>query len=167
MVKIIPLTKEYLARASELADSIFPHEEILPSKAFEGSVDEDKFQDIVQKFYNDLVEIEYFIAADENDSVLGTSGIYSLDSDEEDSCWLGWYCVHPDYRGQGLGRLLMNYTVDEARKRGKKYLNLYTSTNPNEAEAQIVYERNGFYITDQKREKQGDYEIFYRRKNLG
>ncbi|MCG2698377.1 GNAT family N-acetyltransferase [Candidatus Parcubacteria bacterium] len=165
MIKVIPLEKKYLIKASKLADSIFPNEEIPPSKAFEISLDKEKFDNFI-KSKNDVKTLEYFVAIDENDSVIGTSGLYSLNSDYKDTYWLGWYCVHQDYRGKGIGKILLDCSIKKARKRGKKFLSLYTSTNPNETAAQKVYEKNGFYITGQKKVKQGNYEIFFRRKEL-
>lgn len=170
-MKIIPLTKKYLTKAIGLVSSVFPGEDIV-SKAFEASVDKDAFEEFISE-YTQVKSLEYFIAVDENDTILGTNGLYSLQEDLDDSYWLGWYCVDPNHRGKGIGKALLNYCVDEAKRRGKKYLKLYTSTDPNEAKAQEVYEKSGFYVykyngslyTKQVQKDKG-YEIFFRRKNL-
>ena len=78
--------------------------------------------------------------------------------------WIGWFCVHKKYRGRGIGVALLNYSIEVAKERGKRYLSLYTSTDKNEAEAQVLYELNGFYIT--KRIYKKGYEILFRRKDL-
>ena len=59
---------------------------------------------------------------------------------------------------------MLNYSIEVAKERGKRYLSLYTSTDKNEAEAQVLYELNGFYIT--KRIYKKGYEILFRRKDL-
>lgn len=65
-----------------------------------------------------------------------------------------------------MGKLLLDIAINEAKKRGKRFLKLYTSTNPLEAKAQEIYEKNGFYITDQERVKEGAFETFFRKKEL-
>ena len=161
--KIVPLSETYLSQASELANSVFPNEPILPSQSFKDSLDKDKFS-IVQG--RGVVDLEYFVAVDKNGKVLGTTGIYSLKEDEKDSCWMGWYCVDEKSRGQGVGKSLLDFCIDGARNKGKKYLKLYTSTHPNEATAQILYENNGFKITGREKMDKGDYEKLYRQKEL-
>jgi hypothetical protein len=54
-------------------------------------------------------------------------------------------------RGQGLGKKLLEYTIDEARKYEKKYLRLYTSNAPDEVVAQIIYKKYGFKKIKQKK----------------
>lgn len=158
MVKIIKLEKKYLVKASRVADDIFKGENPPPSFMFQASLNKETFSDIIG--------MEYFIAVNEEDNVIGTSGLYLTKEDYKDSCWLGWYCVDKKYREKGIGTLLLDYAINEAKTRGKKFLNLYTSTNPREKAAQKIYEKKGFKITDRKREKCGKYEIFFRKKEL-
>lgn len=165
MIKAVPLEIKYLAQASHLANAIFPSEKILPSEMFEASLNKEKFKNFI-KLEKDIKTLEYFLALDHKENVLGTSGLYSLKTDEKDSYWLGWYCVDEKYRGRGVGKLLLDIAINEAKKRGKRFLKLYTSTNPLEAKAQEIYEKNGFYITDQERVKEGEYETFFRKKAL-
>jgi GNAT superfamily N-acetyltransferase len=165
MIKVVPFEAKYLVQAKALVDSVFPNEKYPPSEAFEASVDKTKYGSFMER-NGGIGTFEYFVAVDENDLVLGTSGLYTESSDCEDSYWIGWYCVHKDHRGKKIGKLLLEYTINEARRRGKKFLKLYTSTSPDEAAAQKIYEKNDFYITDAPRVKQGKYEIFYRKKEL-
>lgn len=168
-IKIIPLEKKYLSDTIKLINHIFPNEDLLseefpdissiPSKELEASLN----KNLNFKNYKYL---KYFIALNKKGEIVGTTGLYSLKSDNKDHCWLGWFCVSQKYRNKGIGKLLLNYSVNKAKKEKKKYLNLYTSTNPNEAVAQIIYEKNDFYITKQKRIKQGNYKIFFRQKKL-
>ncbi len=44
----------------------------------------------------------------------------------------------------GIGQALTDHTVSRARNAGFSRIRLYTSTDPNEAAAQLLYEKNGF-----------------------
>jgi ribosomal protein S18 acetylase RimI-like enzyme len=52
------------------------------------------------------------------------------------------YMVHPDFRGRGIGRALVEHSVEEARRLGFNALifNLVFESNP----ARALYERLGF-----------------------
>ncbi len=165
MIKAIPLEKKHLIQASHLANAVFPIEKVFPGEAFEASLDKVKFKTFI-KLETDITTLEYFVALDHKENVLGTSGLYSIKPDEKDSYWLGWFCVDQKYRGKGIGQLLLEKAINEAKNRGKRFLKLYTSTNPSEAKAQIIYEKNGFFITDQERIKEGKFETFFRKKDL-
>ncbi len=77
--------------------------------------------------------------------------------------WLGWYCVRPDQRGKGLGRELIEWTIDKAKEQGFKKLKLYTSEDPEEAKAQEIYENYGFKIVGEEK-GEGKYKTLYREK---
>jgi ribosomal protein S18 acetylase RimI-like enzyme len=54
------------------------------------------------------------------------------------------YMVHPDFRGQGIGRALVEHSIQEAPRRGFDALmfNLVFESNP----ARRLYERLGFEV---------------------
>jgi ribosomal protein S18 acetylase RimI-like enzyme len=79
-------------------------------------------------------------------AVLGVIGLYARTEDRHEANWLGWFCVAPEARGLRLGQHLLDHAVAEARTTGRRLLRLYTSSDPNEDAAQIVYERNGFRV---------------------
>jgi GNAT superfamily N-acetyltransferase len=54
--------------------------------------------------------------------------------------------VAPHERGQGIGKQLLAFSLEEARKTGLPYLRLYTGDDPIEREAQRLYE--SFGLTD-------------------
>lgn len=163
-MEILILTKKYLSKGIKLVESIFTDEEESVKKEMEASVDEKKFQKYVTKIDRHIRSLEYFIAVNTKGKCVGIIGMYTLIESYEDTLWIGWYCVHKKYRGRGIGKLLLDFVIDKARESGKKYICLYTSTDNNEATAQEIYEKYGFYITE--RIKKDGYEILYRKKTL-
>ena len=97
----------------------------------------------------DLVAFDVYV--DEGDLVLGTTGLYRYRKDLETAVWLAWFCVDPRARGRGIGQALLDHSVARARDAGFSLLRLYTSTDPNEASAQRLYERNGFIEVGRKK----------------
>lgn len=164
IIEIIPLTKKYLNDGITLVKSIFKDEGKSLRRELEASVDERKFSKYIKKYDRDMKSLEYFIALDKNEKVLGIIGLYSISKDFQDTYWLGWYCVDISERGKGIGKSLLDYAINVAKKRGKKYLCLFTSTDKNEAKAQKIYEKSGFFITKTVHKK--GYDIIYRKKIL-
>lgn len=104
---------------------------------------------------------------------MGVTGFYTRTVGPEDMAWLGWYCVSPLERGKGIGRKILEWTIARAREEGFKTMRLYTSTDPNEREAQNLYEKMGFAVidtadpyNDPEIEGPGNYETFYRERKL-
>jgi len=105
-----------------------------------------------------------WVAVNEDGDVCGTTGLYACIKDKNEAAWLSWFCVHPMQRGQGIGKKLIEFSIDKARASNKKFLRLYTSDDPNEAEAQSLYEKYGFKIV--KEERLRDYTVIYRELRL-
>jgi GNAT superfamily N-acetyltransferase len=166
MIKIKKLTEKYLAEASMLANSIFKDEPILPGVAFEASLDKKKFDKLNEGSVDKIYSLEYFVAIDESGRVLGTTGLYAMEKDKGNTYWLGWYCVGSKYRGRGVGGKLLDYTIKEAKKRGKRILRLYTSPSDDEKTAQIIYDSRGFKTTGTERKEGSKYEIIYKELSL-
>ena len=95
--------------------------------------------------------LKYWVAVNNNGDVCGICGLYTYKNDEHEAVWLGWFCVSQNLRGQGIGQKLIEYSIAEARKYNKKYFRLYTSTDPNEAAAQSLYEKYGFKVVKQEK----------------
>ena len=163
-ITIIPLNKIYLKKAIKLVKSIFKYEKESVSLELKASVDNDEFNKYLLYEDNNIRTIEYFIAINNKGKLLGVVGLYSLNSDYLDTYWIGWYCVSKKERGKGIGSILLEYVINEARVRKRKYLKLYTSTYKDEAAAQKLYEKYEFFITSIFK---GKYEqILYRKKIL-
>ena len=106
----------------------------------------------------------YWVALDDRGEVCGTTGLYTEKSDENEALWLSWFCVDPRYRGAGIGKKLLEFSVDMAKSYDKKYLRLYTSTDESEADAQFLYEKYEFKVV--KTEELPAYTIVYRERAL-
>lgn len=130
-INIIKLTKEYLKSAINLVNAVFDEEDEYPKAEIKASINEQWFNEYKSKYDNNLISTEYFIVTNEKQKVKGIIGIYELEDDYEDTMWIGWFCVHKKYRGKGIGKTLLNYSIEVAKERGKRYLSLYTSTDKN------------------------------------
>ncbi|WP_340117064.1 GNAT family N-acetyltransferase [Pelagibius sp. 7325] len=70
--------------------------------------------------------------------------------------------VDPAYHGRGLGKRLMTFTEEEARRRGYRVIELYTN--------EVMVENIALYLhlgyAEIKREQVAGYDRVYLRKNL-
>jgi ribosomal protein S18 acetylase RimI-like enzyme len=161
MIKIKKLTERHLKDAKALANSVFRYEKIPPGVALEASLDKQKLKIMNLGEKNKISTLEYFIAVDGKEKLLGISGLYSLDKDKENTYWLGWYCVDPKHRGKGIGGKLLDFAIRKARNRGKKFLRLYTSPSDDSKKALKVYDSRGFKTIGRKKDKRSKYEIIH------
>ncbi|RPI30059.1 MAG: N-acetyltransferase [Chloroflexota bacterium] len=71
--------------------------------------------------------------------------------------------IDPAYQGKGLGKALLEFAEDEARRAG--FDSIYLYTHEMMTENQSLYSKIG-YIEDDRR-SQGDFSLVYMRKSLG
>lgn len=72
-------------------------------------------------------------------SVVGSYGLYPM---EPGTCELRKMYLHRDYRGRGLGKLMLEHALAETRRLGFKTVTLETASVLKEAIR--LYERDGF-----------------------
>lgn len=114
-----------------------------------------------------ISEVRYWIIIDESsDKVIGITGLYCYKKDQNEADWVGWMGVNPNYRRLKLGNKLIDFVIVKAKNRGKKFLRLYTSTDPNERIANIMYDRKGFRIFKREPLKGTNLELLYQEKEL-
>lgn len=95
-------------------------------------------------FYNDIEgNFEVFYCLIDQGEVVGTVALKKID---ERTVELKALYLHKDYRGRGLGSLLMSVSVNEARTRGFKKILLDSMLKYEDALR--LYERFGFEKTD-------------------
>ncbi len=168
---IEPLSRSTIRESIKLVKRILPEQGLEnvsiafnASLAFEESGIKTLFYRFLLNSYG-INELHYWVVIHEkSQSVVGTTGLYCHSKDTHEADWVGWMCVHPDFRGHGIGSKLVNFSITKAKERGKKYLRLYTSDDPNEAAANRIYEREGFRIFKKVPKKR--YTILYRQKEL-
>lgn len=89
----------------------------------------------------------YHIAEDDG-KIIGGCGIYPTVNLLEGCAELVKYYLDASYRGQGIGRKLMDMCIDNAREMG--YSQLYLESLPELGRAISLYQRAGFRFIDHK-----------------
>ncbi len=76
---------------------------------------------------------------------------------------LYWIAVHPDFQGHGVGKQLLHYAEDQARKENARLMMIETSSVNDYEATRTFYTQNGYeqfaVIPDFYRE--GDHKIIY------
>lgn len=161
----VALTPALVESTITLVESIFPYESRDNIRLAVGSsIDPQLAIERTKKW--DCPWNCYWVVLGNRSQVIGVTGLYELDEDRPTADWIGWFGVAPEARGQGLGTRLLRYTIDQARQRQKRYLRLYTSDHPNEAQANTLYERHGFPVFRTERDPESSLTIRYRQLEL-
>lgn len=108
---------------------------------------------------------KYWVALNHEGKILGIIGVYSLRTDQPEELWVSWFCVESESRKKGIGLRLLTHVINYAKIKNKEKLKIYTSNMPEEIQAQMLYEKNGFKIFQTILETNGYLKI-YREKNL-
>ena len=144
---IEPLSFDRLEEANTLRNSVFKYLSVAEKKTLDASIDAQHSSIVFKQLA--LQSLEYWVAIYEN-KVVGLIGLYEETSDHEDSIWLGWYCVDEKYRGLTIGKKLISFAIEEAKKKNKYFLKLYTTLHDEYAVARDLYEKLGFFVTFHK-----------------
>jgi len=80
--------------------------------------------------------------AEMNGKIIGGAGIYPTDGLDNDTCELVKMYLRPHVRGLGLGRLLIEKCIEQAKELG--YKKIYLESMPELRQALKVYEKFGF-----------------------
>lgn len=83
----------------------------------------------------------YFIATD-SDKIIGGGGIQKLKDNNDNTCELQKVYLDKNYRGQGIGRKILELCIEFAEK--LNYDAIYLETFPNMKGAQYLYLKLGF-----------------------
>jgi len=160
LIKIEALTQRTLKEAVDLVNIVFPDQGEEPANiGFPASLNPEKYKDFLSKTQIllskiQIPELRYWVAIDDSGRVVGTIGLYCYEKDKEEAYWLGWFCVDPATRKQGVGTRLLRFCIEKTKKQGKKFLRLWTTTDPNELDAHRLYEKYGFKLV--REEQFGD-----------
>lgn len=77
-----------------------------------------------------------------NETIAGGAGIYPTEGLNEDTCELVKMYISSEYRGNGIGQMLLNKCMEEAKRIG--YKKIYLETMPELIKAISMYEKNLF-----------------------
>lgn len=156
-MNIQPLSPDSIEDTVTLAATVFPDEQ--PETALRASIDPLAREDYLRR--RGLADLTYWVAQDDRGDVAGVTGMYTKQTDPETS-WIGWFGVDPEKRRQGIGSELLDTVIEEARRQGRRRLRLYTSSDPNEAAAQVLYEDKGFRVINEVPDARQGFSYLYR-----
>lgn len=150
-IKIQPVSAQTLAETIALVKKIFPYEsQSFISDTITAGLDGDQphtFEGIMSPY------LHYWVAADNaRGRVVGITGLYTTELDESEAVWISWFCVDPEYRRQGIGKQLMEFSIKTAETMNKPWLRVYTSNHPNELNSHLLYAKYGFQPFQPKKE---------------
>ena len=152
-IVIRPLNHENLCAAQRLVDATFPHYPWLNRRLFFSVSDPQFLYRWALSVGWQITSLSDWVALDADNRVIGTVGVYTYRKDNNEACWLSWFCVDSGFRGNGLGKKLLQFAIQLARQAGKKYLRIYTSTHPSEANAHALYYKKLFKVTGKESER--------------
>lgn len=154
----IPLTKENLYKALLIAKEIFPYDSDDIELSYTRGLDNDSTWRSVK-----ILE-HYLVINSDTDEVVAITGIYQKNTHPLDEIWLSWFGVNPKFRRQGIGKKVLELTMNLARDRGYKHFNLWTSDWIDEVAAQKLYDDLGIKVY--KSEPGDEYTTIYRSADL-
>ena len=165
MIKIVEADGIILDKVKSLVDKVFTWQD-LPERMTFGVYKRrsNPFARLLMRIGGVSSMGTIWAAINPGGDVCGTTGLYMYKKDEKEAVWLCWFCVDPEHRGQGIGRDLLEFSIEKAKESGKVFLRLYTSDHPSEAAAQELYEKYGLVVV--KKKKRGSDTYLYRELKL-
>lgn len=97
----------------------------------------------------------FYWVATENETVLGGCGIFPSNGLPAGCCELVRYFLAPQARGKGIGKTLLDKSIQTAMEYG--YQTMYLESFPDMKEAIRIYEQNGFTYLDKPLGNTGHY----------
>ena len=85
---------------------------------------------------------EYFLV-EINNEPCGITGWYDFDNKNVDA-FMGWFGVLPEYRNRGIGKKILDFTINRVAERNFNYFRVYTDEKVN-YESVCLYERAGLF----------------------
>jgi len=140
MIKIREIEKDDNEKLAWLIRDIF-RELDMPR---EGTVFSDPRTDYLSELF-ETPGSKYWVAEDD-DNILGGCGIFPTNGLPEGCVELVKFYLSPDSRGKGLGRELMERSIDSAKLLG--YRQVYLESFPELTRAVTLYEKAGFRVLD-------------------
>ncbi|HEU4347965.1 MAG TPA: GNAT family N-acetyltransferase [Actinoplanes sp.] len=108
-------------------------------------------------FWSELAQRHYYLVAVQDERVAGYAGLAIVDHHES---WVQNLAVRRDAQKRGIGRALLEATMEAARERGATHIDLTTSVDDTAAIG--LYESSGF--TNNEGDPDGPSMIYYERE---
>lgn len=108
--------------------------------------------------YEQVIQQRHVSVIEHQDKIIGVIVLAKTD----EGFLLDNIAVHPRYQGQGIGRKLLEFAEEQARKQG--FNTIYLCTNAVMTENQALYNKIGYCEYDRRNEK--GYSRVYMRKAL-
>lgn len=145
ILTIEPVSIKNIEQAQKLLELVFPY---CKTRKYppEQSVYLSMIGDVNYLKEENISSEEFFVATNNGEEILGTTGLTVYQRQSPFTCWLGWFCVNPDFRKKGLGGQILSWTLQRAKEKGFKNLKVETSDHENEAGAQLLYESFGINV---------------------
>ena len=77
-----------------------------------------------EKYFNNNENCEYFLVTI-NKEPCGITGWYDFDDKNVDA-FMGWFGVLPNFRKKGIGRKILEFTINRVKDRNFNYFRVYT-----------------------------------------
>lgn len=97
---------------------------------------------------------QYFVALD-GEKIIGGVGVFPSEGLPDDTVELVKMYLLPEYRGQGLGKLLIRKCIGQAKHLGYRFI--YLESMPELKTAVGVYQKLGFQLLDKPIGETGHY----------
>lgn len=142
---------------SELARELFPDAcpHFIPADAIEKFNDDKLNKTVFAGFLDQSERMIINLAQGEDGRLLGYSLLDTqpdpaefLDTVDQNSAYLSKFYVHPDARGTGVARELMDRVVNDAKDSG--FASVFLGTNIYNDRANAFYAKNGFEIVGER-----------------
>ncbi len=145
------LNEERIPQAEALLKRVFPRRGLVEGRYFWGWRNRGKgWMRALFRLTGIQNLEEAWVDVDEEGRVRGLVGLYSKVRDAREARWVSWFCVDPEVRGQGRGKALLDFVIDQARRGGFAFLRLHTSTVKVMEKAQVLYKSRGFREIDRR-----------------
>lgn len=166
-ITFVLVQKYNLSLAIETGKKVFPKDSEsinCPEIPYRWSVYPEQIPEEEKK---DINFLEYYLAYN-HDNLVGITGLYRSPQDPKDTCWMGWFGVVPEFRSNGYGKIIIDFTEKIAFEKGFHIIKLWTTKEPDEAIAQLLFEKMRYEIIDSKKETvlSGEYEMIIRSKKI-
>jgi len=149
------LSNDNANEATKLVVNTFKIKSKLEKQTLVASIEQtDATLELYKKLH--IKDMQYWVIK-HNHKVIAVTGIYTEIEDNDDECWLGWFCVDKKFRNKKIGQKLLDFSITKAQELNKKVLKLYTYNSDEYIPAIELFKKNSFHQYDVK-----NHYLYYR-----